>query len=96
MHKMKKENILKNLICAVIAIGLILLGAFCFQESFIRLLEACKDFCLAVAGLFCKMFSLPYSFNSESVFEVSSVPLESIIPIDFSSFWIKLKTLDLN
>ena len=91
MHKMKKENILKNLICAVIAIGLILLGAFCFQESFIRLLEACKDFCLAVAGLFCKMFSLPYSFNSESVFEVSSVPLESIIPIDFSSFLDKVK-----
>lgn len=88
---MKKENILKNLICAGIAIGLILLGAFCFRESYIRFYEACKDCLLAIAGLFFKMFSFSYNFNSEGVLEVSNVPLESIIPIDFDAFIEKLK-----
>lgn len=88
---MKKENILKNLICAGIAVVLILLGAFCFRESYIRFFEASKDFGLSVAGLFCKMFSLDYSFNPESVFELSEISLDSILPIDFSMLIEKCK-----
>lgn len=88
---MKKENVLKNLICAVIAIGLMLLGVFCFRESYLRFFEACKDFGLAVAGVFLKAFSFSYDFNSKGVFEVSSIPLESIIPLDFSAFVSKVK-----
>lgn len=88
---MKKENILQNLICAAITIGLILLGVFCFQESFIRFAEAMRDFFLSIAGLFCKVFSIPLDFNAESVCEMSSVALEGILPIDFASFIDKLK-----
>lgn len=88
---MKRENVLKNLICALIAIGLILLGVFCFRESFLRFWEALKDFGLAVAGLFCKTFFISYSFNAESVFEVSSISFDSIIPLDFADFADKLK-----
>lgn len=82
---MKKENILKNLICAGIAVVLILLGVFCFRESYIRFAESCRDLGLAVAGLFCKVFSLEYTFNAESVFEISDVKLEGILPLDFSA-----------
>lgn len=82
---MKKENILKNIICAGIAVVLILLGVFCFRESYIRFAESCRDLGLAVAGLFCKVFSLEYTFNAESVFEISDVKLEGILPLDFSA-----------
>lgn len=68
-----------------------LLGVFCFRESYLRFFEACKDFGLAVAGLFLKAFSFSSDFNSKGVFEVSSIPLESIIPLDFSAFVSKVK-----
>lgn len=37
------------------------------------------------------MFSLPFNVNYQSVFEISNVPLEGIIPIDFPSFTEKVK-----
>lgn len=77
---------LNIILTVLLTIGFILLGAFVFRSSYIRLAYAFKDFGLSVAYYFCEMFGIKHSVTP-TVNEIPSVQTPQVtLPTDFNGF----------
>ena len=80
------RRVLNIILTVLLTIGFILLGAFVFRSSYIRLGYAFKDFGLSVAYYFCEMFGNKHSITPT----VNSIPEvqtpQVTLPTNFDGF----------
>lgn len=80
------RRVLNIILTVLLTIGFILLGAFVFRSSNIRLAYAFKDFGLSVAYYFCEMFGIKHSITP-TVNQIPSVQTPQVtLPTDFNGF----------
>lgn len=81
-----RRRIVNITTCVLLSCVLVLLGVFVFSTSYIRLIEAFKDFGLSVAYYFCEMFGIPHNITP-SVIDISQTSAPSInVPSDWEGF----------
>ena len=80
------RRVLNILLTVALTATFILVGAFVFRTSYIRLFYACKDFGLSVAFYFCEMFGIKHSIIP-TVITIPEVQLPQItLPTDIDGF----------
>lgn len=83
---MKRRIIFDICLTALITTGFVLLGAFVFRNSYLRIIECFSDLFVSVKFYFCEIFGIEHS-TAPTVNEMSSVMERSIfLPADFGSF----------
>lgn len=81
-----RRRIVNITTCVLLSCVLVLLGVLVFSTSYIRLIEAFKDFGLSVAYYFCEMFGIPHNITP-SVIDISQTSAPSInVPSDWEGF----------
>ena len=80
------RRVLNILLTVALTATFILLGAFVFRTSYIRLFYACKDFGLSVGYYFCEMFGISHNITP-TVNVIPEVQLPQItLPTDIDGF----------
>lgn len=82
---MKKRIDYRHFVCIAITIGFVLMGAFLYRNSYLRLWESLRDFGLSFAYYFCVIFGLAVKINP-MVKDFSKVNLSDVVSIDFVAF----------
>ncbi len=80
------RKVLNIILTVLFTIGFMLLGAFVFRSSFIRLFYAFKDFGLSVGYYFCEMFGITHGITP-TVNVIPEVQTPQVtLPTDFNGF----------
>ena len=83
---MRRRRIVNIITCVLLSCVLILMGVFVFRTSYIRLIEAFKDFGLSIGYYFCEIFEIPHNITP-TVIDMSQTSAPSInMPSDFDGF----------
>lgn len=81
-----RRRIANIITCVLLSCVLVLMGVFVFRTSYIRLIEAFKDFGLSIAYYFCEVFGIPHNITP-SVIDISQTSAPSInVPSDWEGF----------
>ncbi len=81
-----RRRVINIITCALLSAVLVLMGVFVFRTSYIRLIEAFKDFGLSIAYYFCEIFGIPHNITP-SVIDITQTSAPSInMPSDFEGF----------
>ncbi len=72
-----RRRIANIITCVLLSCVLVLMGVFVFRTSYIRLIEAFKDFGLSIAYYFCEVFGIPHNITP-SVIDISQTSAPSI------------------
>lgn len=80
------RKVLNILLTIALTVAFILLGAFVFRTSYIRLFYACKDFGLSVGYYFCEMFGIKHGITP-TVITIPEVQTPQVtLPTDIDGF----------
>ena len=81
-----RRRIVNITTCVLLSCILVLMGVFVFRTSYIRLIEAFKDFGLSIAYYFCEIFGISHNITP-SVVDMSQTSAPSInVPSDWEGF----------
>ncbi len=81
-----RSKIINIVTCVLLSCVLVFMGVFVFRTSYIRLIEAFKDFGLSIAYYFCEIFGIPHDITP-SVIDISQTSAPSInVPSDWEGF----------
>ena len=81
-----RRRVINIVTTVLLSCVLVLMGAFVFRTSYIRLIEAFKDFGLSIAYYFCEIFGIQHNITP-SVVDMSQTSAPSInMPTDFDGF----------
>lgn len=83
---MRRRTVINIVTCVILLCILLILGAFVFRASYVRLYEAFKDFGLSIAYYFCEIFGIKHNILP-TVTDFTQVSSPSInMPSDVDGF----------